>query len=150
MCPTPAKGDGLQCWNCEEKSKYKCPKCEVRSCSVTCVRKHKLDNDCDGVRDKVKYLSLNRFTDMDVVNDYRLLEEVTTTVDKCKRDKLKRSTRQGTETTVAPRLNKHLHRLQSMARQRKVTLKILPPHFTRRKENNSYFDTRQRVGVIVS
>ena len=82
MCPTPSSGDSLRCWNCSEKSKYKCPKCETRSCSLTCVRKHKLQDDCDGVRDKVKYLSLQKFTDMDVVNDFRLLEEVTSHVDK--------------------------------------------------------------------
>ena len=78
MCPRPEDG----CWGCPNKSKYKCPKCEVRSCSLACVKRHKLEADCDGLRDKTKYLPLQKFTDMDVVNDFRLLEEVTTTVDK--------------------------------------------------------------------
>ena len=64
---------------------------------------------------------------------------------RCKRDKLKRSTRQGTEMTVAPRLNKRLQRLQSQARTRRCNLKILPPHFSRRKENTSAFDFKDRV-----
>lgn len=83
MCPTVSDtADPMQCWNCPNRAKYKCPKCETRSCSLDCVKKHKAEADCDGVRDKVKYLSMQKFTDMDVVNDFRLLEEVTSHVDK--------------------------------------------------------------------
>ena len=64
---------------------------------------------------------------------------------RCKRDKLKRSTRQGTDVMVAPRLHKHLQRLQSQARLRRCTLRILPPHFTRRKENTSSYDFKTKV-----
>ena len=78
MCPTiPA-----QCWGCENPSKYKCPRCAVRSCSLPCVQRHKAEADCDGVRDRVSYLPINNFSDMDVVSDFRLLEEVTQQVDK--------------------------------------------------------------------
>ena len=66
---------------------------------------------------------------------------------RCKRDKLKRSTRQGTEMTVAPRLHKRLQRLQSQARGRRCSLKILPPHFSRRKENTSCYDFQDRVST---
>ena len=64
---------------------------------------------------------------------------------RCKRDKLKRSTRQGTDIMIAPRLNKQLQRLQSQAKNRNCTLRILPPHFSRRKENTSIFDYKQKV-----
>ena len=79
MCPNP----GPHCWACDNTSKYKCPKCEVRSCSLQCVQRHKLEAECDGIRDKVKYLPINKFTDLDVVSDFRLLEEVSKQVDKC-------------------------------------------------------------------
>ena len=49
---------------------------------MDCVKKHKVEDDCDGVRDKSKYVSMQKFTDMDVVNDFRLLEEVSSRVDK--------------------------------------------------------------------
>ena len=78
MCPTP----GPQCWGCENSSKYRCPKCEVRSCSLGCVQRHKAEAGCDGVRDRVKYLPVSKFTDLDVVSDFRLLEEVSQQVDK--------------------------------------------------------------------
>jgi len=109
------------------------------------VRRHKEEAGCDGLRDKTKFKPLSQFTDMDIVNDYRLMEEVTKQVDKCKRDKIKRSTRQGNEMMVAPRLQKHLQRLQSQARSRTCRLRILPPHFIRRKNNSSMYDFREKV-----
>ena len=145
MCPTPGQPAASSCWGCSNPSKYKCPKCETPSCSLPCVKRHKVEQDCDGLRNKLKFVSLSHFTDMDVVNDFRLLEDVTKTVDKCKRDKLKRSTRQGSEMMVAPRLQKHLQRLQFQARSRKCYLKILPPHFDRRKYNTSCYEFKQKV-----
>ena len=53
-----------------------------KSCSLQCVQRHKLEAECDGIRDKVKYLPINKFTDLDVVSDFRLLEEVSKQVDK--------------------------------------------------------------------
>ena len=54
----------------------------MRSCSLVCVQKHKAEADCDGVRERLKYLPLNNFSDMDVVSDFRLLEQVTQQVDR--------------------------------------------------------------------
>lgn len=147
MCQTTAAASPSPtvCSSCHEASKYKCPKCEARSCSLECVKKHKASTGCDGKRDKTKYKSLGAMNDMDVVNDFRLMEEVTKGLDKFKRDKIKRSTRQGTELLRAPRLQKHLQRLQNQARSRGVRLRLLPPHFVRRKENTSMFDYKERI-----
>ena len=80
MCPTTKPNP--QCWACPATPKYKCPKCSTRSCGLECVKRHKAEADCDGLRDKVKFLTMREFSDMDVVNDFRLLEEVTKQVDK--------------------------------------------------------------------
>ena len=80
MCPTTPQPP--QCWGCPSTPKYKCPKCSTRSCSLDCVRRHKDEAACDGLRDKVKFMPVGQFKDMDIVNDYRLLEEVTKQVDK--------------------------------------------------------------------
>ena len=118
MCLTPAEGGSEQqtCSLCPRTSKYRCPKCEVRSCSLQCVRDHKTATACDGKRDKTKFKPLGNMKDMDVVSDFRLLEDITRGLDKCRRDKIKRSTRQGTEMMRAPRLQKHLQRLQQQCR----------------------------------
>ena len=99
---------------------------------------------CDGKRDKVKFKRKGDMDDMDLVSDFRLLEEVGRGLDQCRRDKIKRSTRQGTEVMRAPRLPRQLMRLQQEARSRGIRLQILPPHFVRRKENSTVFKAKMR------
>ena len=99
---------------------------------------------CDGKRDKVKFKRKGDMDDMDLVSDFRLLEEVGRGLDQCRRDKIKRSTRQGTEVMRAPRLPRQLMRLQQEARSRGIRLQILPPHFVRRKENSTVFKSKMR------
>ena len=99
---------------------------------------------CDGKRDKVKFKRRGEMDDMDLVSDFRLLEEVGRGLDQCRRDKIKRSTRQGTEVMRAPRLPRQLMRLQQEARSRGIKLQILPPHFVRRKENSTVFKAKIR------
>jgi len=134
----------LQCEQCSNPSKYKCPKCEVRSCSLACVQAHKEKVDCDGLRNKTKYKALDNFSDLDMVNDFRLLEEISRTVDGCRRDKLKRSTRQGTEMMRAPKLPRHLANLQNQAKLRGMRLRYLPPHFSRRVANTSNYQYKTK------
>jgi len=121
-----------------------CPRCEIRSCSLACVQEHKKNMGCDGKRDKVKFKRKGEMDDMDLVSDFRLLEEVGRGLDQCRRDKIKRSTRQGTEVMRAPRLPRQLMRLQQEARSRGVKLQILPSHFVRRKENSTVFKAKMR------
>ena len=70
------------CSQCNNIAKYKCPRCEIFSCSAVCVSKHKQENDCDGVRSKTKYKAIGKFTELDLVNDFRLLEEATRQVER--------------------------------------------------------------------
>lgn len=58
-------------------AKYTCPKCEVKTCGLRCSKIHKLELECDGVRDRTKFIALNKFSNMDLASDYRLLEEIT-------------------------------------------------------------------------
>ena len=41
----------------KEEYKYNCPKCKIKTCSVTCVKTHKKKYGCDGEKDKFKKLS---------------------------------------------------------------------------------------------
>lgn len=50
------------------KAKYTCPKCEVRTCSLGCVKLHKKELDCDGIRDKTKFIPLASFADLDLLS----------------------------------------------------------------------------------
>ncbi|XP_020290607.1 box C/D snoRNA protein 1 [Pseudomyrmex gracilis] len=120
------------CEVCGAEAKYTCPKCEVKTCSLTCVDIHKKELECNGIRNKVKYVPLNEFTDLDLLNDYRFLEEVNRLLNKKKtyadmkiRDKL---------------VPVHLYKLKKGAAQRKVLLLFMPYMFTRHRENTTYLN----------
>ena len=123
--------------NCEvcggNKAKYTCPKCEVRTCCLQCVNIHKKELECDGIRDKTKFIPLKSFTDLDVLSDYRLLEEVGRTVELLKRDPLKKCTRQ-------LNLPMHLNKLKTATFKRNVNLQFMPQHFSRHKNNTTYLN----------
>ncbi|XP_017887302.1 box C/D snoRNA protein 1 [Ceratina calcarata] len=123
--------------NCEvcgaNKAKYTCPKCEVRTCCLECVHIHKRELECNGIRDKTKYKPLKSFTDLDVLSDYRMLEEVGRTVEHLKRDPFRRCTR-------LISLPMHLHKLQAAALKRKTSLQFMPQHFSRHKNNTTFLN----------
>lgn len=74
------------CDVCERaESRYTCPRCETKSCSLACVKKHKVDRDCDGKRTRTAFIDIRDFEDADVVRDYRFLEEVGAEGDRAKR-----------------------------------------------------------------
>ncbi|XP_032675875.1 box C/D snoRNA protein 1 isoform X2 [Odontomachus brunneus] len=117
-----------------KKARYTCPKCEVRTCSLACVNIHKKELNCDGIRDKTRYIPLKSFTDLDVLSDYRLLEEVNRSIDGCKRNPAKKYTRQGVP------LPPYLYKLKSAAHFRKTSLLFMPQNFSRRKTNSTYLN----------
>ncbi|XP_076183344.1 box C/D snoRNA protein 1 isoform X2 [Ptiloglossa arizonensis] len=88
---------------------------------------------CNGIRDKTKFVPLKSFTDLDVLSDYRLLEEVGRSVDQLKRDPLKRCTRQNT-------LPMHLCKLRSAAYKKRINLEFMPQHFSRHKNNTTFLN----------
>ncbi|KRT83319.1 hypothetical protein AMK59_3656 [Oryctes borbonicus] len=67
-------------------AKYSCPKCEVKFCCLRCSVIHKKELECDGIRDRTKFIPLNKFTNLDLSSDYRLLEEIGRRVGTYKRE----------------------------------------------------------------
>ncbi|XP_058802711.1 box C/D snoRNA protein 1 [Phymastichus coffea] len=116
-----------------KKAKYTCPKCEVRTCCMLCVNIHKKELDCDGIRDKIKFIPLNSFTDLDMLSDYRLLESIGRSVEQLQRDPLKKCTR-------VMNLPPHLLKLKSTAYAKGIFLEFMPQHFSRHKENTTYLN----------
>lgn len=117
-----------------EEAKYRCPRCMRYSCSLPCVKKHKAELTCNGVRDKTAYVSIQQFTEMNLLSDYRFLEDVARTADHISRDAfLKR-----------PISNKHMYFMKNRARRQGINLKLLPNGFTKRKENSTFFDKKKQ------
>ncbi|XP_053684241.1 box C/D snoRNA protein 1 [Sabethes cyaneus] len=121
------------------QAKYTCPKCEVKSCCLKCLNIHKKELNCDGIRDRTKYIALRKMTKMDMMSDYYFLEEATRFVDDRKRDKTKRFTRYN-KTLPPP-----LFRMRCAARDRGTTLKFLLQNFTRHQRNTSQLNFKTAV-----
>ena len=47
----PTNQKPKSCHFCSNTPKYKCPKCQISTCSLKCCKQHKVDFSCDGVRD---------------------------------------------------------------------------------------------------
>ena len=76
------------CEVCDEAppAKYRCPACAVATCSLACSKLHKtLGGGCSGKRDRAAFKDIREFTDADVINDYRFLEEALLEKDRAKR-----------------------------------------------------------------
>ncbi|XP_072764854.1 box C/D snoRNA protein 1 [Anoplolepis gracilipes] len=115
------------------KAKYTCPKCEVRTCSLVCVKLHKKELNCDGIRDKTKYIPLASFGDLDLLSDYRFLEQVNRLIDTTKRNPYRKYVHQGN-------LPVPLHKLRSAAYAKNITLLFMPHIFSRHKENTTFLN----------
>ncbi|CAI2732119.1 unnamed protein product [Schistosoma spindalis] len=69
--------DDRLCAMCSENEfKYKCPKCEVKTCSLTCCNDHKAQLDCTGICDTITYCRKENYSMFLFQKDYRLLEEI--------------------------------------------------------------------------
>ncbi|XP_068546431.1 box C/D snoRNA protein 1 [Anas acuta] len=124
-----------RCETCsEEEAKYRCPRCMKYSCSLLCVKKHKLALSCNGIRDKTSFISVNEFTDLNLLSDYRFLEDVGRTADAAARDL----------SVHRPTTNKFINYLRNRARRHNINLKTLPIGFTKRRENSTIFNKKEQ------
>lgn len=56
---------------------YKCPRCNIRTCSLACVKKHKSWSQCSGERDQAAYVPKSRLaTAAGVDHDYNFLHSI--------------------------------------------------------------------------
>ena len=128
------------CGACENtRAKYRCPKCKFTSCSLKCVKTHKLESGCDGIRNKTSYIPKDRIAELDVLSDYRLLESTSRCIDSYSRDEIKKSTRKFRDPHALP-LPPHLVKFRNACfRRDKCRLHFLPKKFQRHQNNTSRF-----------
>lgn len=128
------------CEVCDDRpALYTCPKCEVKTCCLNCLTIHKKELDCNGIRDKTKFIPIKSMTEMDFMSDYTFLEECTRYVSNRKSDKLKMHTRYNKN------LPNNLYRLRSAALERKIALRFLLRLFTRHKENTTVYNAKTKT-----
>eukprot|EP00930_Biecheleria_cincta_P091180 TRINITY_DN8067_c0_g1_i1.p1 TRINITY_DN8067_c0_g1~~TRINITY_DN8067_c0_g1_i1.p1 ORF type:complete len:233 (-),score=17.60 TRINITY_DN8067_c0_g1_i1:308-1006(-) len=85
---TQTRPEAPRCQACTvAESRYRCPACSFRSCSLACVKAHKASSGCTGKRARTELVTpLNSFTDQVVLRDFGLLEDVDSAVDRAHRD----------------------------------------------------------------
>ncbi|XP_026889038.2 uncharacterized protein znhit6 [Electrophorus electricus] len=123
------------CDTCDgQEAKYRCPSCLKYSCSLACVKQHKLVIGCSGVRDQTAFVPLAQFEEINLLNDYRFLEETARVADMPRRDAL----------LHGPPHHVRLAMARKSARMAKVTLKLLPKSFSRHRENTTFYSKAER------
>ncbi|XP_010276815.1 PREDICTED: box C/D snoRNA protein 1 [Nelumbo nucifera] len=127
------------CQECgRNPSKYRCPGCHLRSCSLPCVKAHKKRTSCTGKRDRTQFVPLSKFDDNLLISDYNLLEEAKRVAEASQRR------RNGWSVGYPSfRLPHRLYLLRNAASKRRTRLLFLPSGMTRREKNQSRYDQRK-------
>lgn len=60
----------------QAESKYKCPKCLKSTCSIHCVKLHKINFNCDGKQDKNVFLKRNEININTLFSDSAFLQDI--------------------------------------------------------------------------
>ena len=150
------------CSKCGKPARYKCPACACMTCSVECVRKHKEDSGCSGKRPRSVFAPLREFDESMLLRDYHFLEDVARTNDAAHRGLKGIGTMKvpirgrgrgrgrggrgrGGKAFGLPHLPRHVHLLLRAAKERDVSLKLMPLGMQRRMDNTSRYDTGTQV-----
>ena len=71
--------------SCGNESKYCCPACKTRTCSLKCVKSHKLERNCTGVAEKTSFVKLSDFDNIQLISDYKFLENIKESIENSQR-----------------------------------------------------------------
>lgn len=64
-----------ECSICSQPPKYTCPRCSLKTCSLSCTKTHKAEYSCSGTRDPTSFVTLKEFKQGDWGDDFRWLED---------------------------------------------------------------------------
>ncbi|KAA6399475.1 MAG: hypothetical protein EZS28_005003 [Streblomastix strix] len=66
-------------------AKYKCPACNKRTCSVACVKGHKIKDGCSGLRRANDFIPLNKMDVNTIYSDVAFLQQQQQILINCQR-----------------------------------------------------------------
>ena len=131
---------------------YTCPRCATRTCSLPCSATHKTRMDCSGVRDKTKFVPMNRYTYGTMMDDYVFLEDVGRRVSESGEDIVRNGYRmlrgrrgRGPVGPGRPGRGSHEKKRDMLKLQlelRDIEMDLLPSGMERRKLNRSTWDPK--------
>ncbi|CAJ0868070.1 9736_t:CDS:2 [Entrophospora sp. SA101] len=65
----------------------------MKTCSLGCVKEHKVKFGCDGVRKKTIYIDIEKYGYKDLMSDYVFLEDISRNIDTARRLRLDKNTK---------------------------------------------------------
>ncbi len=117
--------------------KYKCPRCEMKTCSLTCCNKHKIDTNCNGQRDRTKFTIKE---ELDLLSDYRFLEEQSLLVDTSHRNLVAQ------DSLVNKSANGFFENLRKFLNNEfNICLRIMPSQSSRHLSNKTKFNRSTKM-----
>ncbi|KAJ4810014.1 Box C/D snoRNA protein 1 [Rhynchospora pubera] len=126
------------CEECRENQwKYRCPGCGLVSCSLPCVKSHKVRLGCTGKRPRTEFIPISEFDDKTFLSDYQFLEETKRIAEVAHRIKT------GFGTNYRRALPNRLLFLMKAASRRGTSLCFLPRGMSKSESNLSRFDRRR-------
>ncbi|KAI9168827.1 hypothetical protein LWI28_002515 [Acer negundo] len=141
---TKKEEEATLCEECKEKaSKYKCPGCSIRTCSLPCVKSHKQRTACSGKRSLTHFVPLSRFDESILLSDYNLLEETKRVAESAER--LRGKVCGAASGFPYFKLPYNLRSLKSAAGSRRTKVLFLPTGMTRREKNQTRYDQRKKL-----
>lgn len=113
----------------------------MKTCRLECLRIHKKELNCDGIRDKTKFIPLKNINENDLVSDYLFLESCTNYASARRTDKIKRFTAHKHSLPIP------LMKLKKTAAdsERQIKLNFLLPNFDKHKTNTTHYDRTSKV-----
>lgn len=150
--------------------KYKCPRCNIRTCSLPCITRHKTRSDCSGVRDATAFVPRKRLaTASGVDHDYNFISAIERARERSEREiveergilregELRPVMVEGLETRMRNGKPKRMivsralktqdemdgEGMRARLRRFDITLVSAPAGMTRKKENQTRFFKRSR------
>lgn len=128
------------CSECNiEASKYKCPGCALRTCSLACVNSHKQRTACSGKRQLSNVVPLSQFDDNMLLSDYNMLEDVKRIADSAQRMRVAVC---GYYSQFG--LSFALKSLRNAAGSRRTRLLFLSNGMSKREKNRTYYNKKNK------
>lgn len=126
-----------RCQVCNENNgKYRCPGCEVVTCSLSCSKAHRKNTGCSGSRNRTAFVPLSQFNEQNLLSDIHLLDDFCRASQNAKRQQARVS---------GEKQSKRMKILEAKAKQFGLRLHFLPSMMTKHRHNSTRFDIKQQT-----
>ncbi|KAF7512993.1 hypothetical protein GJ744_011259 [Endocarpon pusillum] len=124
------------------RPKYKCPRCTIQTCSLACVKRHKLWSQCSGTRDPAAYRKRHQLaTPSSFDQDFNFITRVERTIERAGDEAQERGIALSEERRK--RVKGEARRDVEIAQRGAIVLRA-PPGMSRALQNKSKWDNRHK------